>query len=199
VDAEPLAVVVRPLTPSRWRDLEAVFGARGCSIPRGCWCMFYRESGAPSLAAGRRLAQVRKDRLRSLCEAGPPPGLLAYAGRTPVGWVTLGPRTEFLKLQRSPVMKPVDDAPVWSIVCFVVLPAFRQRGVARALLRGAIDYAAKRGATILEAYPVDRRARGPDDSMWFGAKSMYDQVGFHEVARRKPGRPVMRLSLPVGA
>ena len=196
--AEPLAVSIRPLTPSRWGDLEAVFEAKGCSIPRRCWCMFYRETGRTPLPDGARLADVRKAKLHALCRAGPPPGLLAYAGRTPVGWVTLGPRREFLKLQRSPVMKPVDEQPVWSIVCFVVPPAYRHRGVARALLQGAIDHAARHGARLLEAYPVDGKSRGRDDWMWHGAMSMFEQAGFAEVARRRPQRPVVRLALDPG-
>jgi hypothetical protein len=40
---------------------------------------------------------------------------------------------------------------------------------------------------------VDKPGRSGDDQMWFGAKSMYDRVGFKEVARRKPQRPVVRL------
>jgi ribosomal protein S18 acetylase RimI-like enzyme len=188
-------VTIRPLTPSRWRDLESVFEAKGCSIPRGCWCMYYRESGRQTLPQGVRLADARRARLHALCTAGPPPGLLAYEGRKAVGWVTLGPRREFLKLARSPVMKPVDDTPVWSIVCFVVLPECRHRGVATALLRGAVEYAAKRGARILEAYPIDRPRPGRDDWMWHGAKSMFDKAGFVEVARRRPQRPVMRVEV----
>jgi ribosomal protein S18 acetylase RimI-like enzyme len=83
--------------------------------------------------------------------------------------------------------------PVWSIVCFVVPSEHRGQGVARALLDGAIAYARKRGATLLEAYPVDRKRRSSDDAMWFGAKSMYDHAGFEEVARRKPERPIVRI------
>lgn len=157
--------------------------------------MFYRETGAQVIPAGMRRADVRRDKLRALCNAGPPPGLIAYQDRRPVGWVTLGPRRNFLRLERSPVMKPVDKALVWSIVCFVVPVEFRRRGVAAALLRGAIDYAARRGAKILEAYPVDRSTRGRDEDLWFGVKSMYDKAGFVEVARRKPRRPVVRLAL----
>ena len=190
-----LNVAVRPLTPSRWPDLESVFEARGCSIARGCWCMFYRESGRQAVPDGVRLADARKGQLKSLCDAGPPPGLLAYAGRKAVGWVTLGPRAQFLKLERSPVMKRVDDVPVWSIVCFVVPPEFRHRGVATALLRGAIEFASGRGARVLEAYPVDKAERGRDDWIWHGALSMYEKAGFSEVARRRPGRPVVRLEL----
>jgi ribosomal protein S18 acetylase RimI-like enzyme len=185
-------VTVRPLTPERWPDLEALFNARGCSVARGCWCMFYRQSGTD--AAGVPYAsKVKQSRaqLKALVDSGRPPGLIGYRGKTPVGWISLGPREEFAKLARSPVMKPVDDEPVWSIVCFVVPSEFRRQGVAHALLEGAIAYARKQGAKLLEAYPVDKMDRSAD-SMWFGAKSMYDKAGFVEVARRKPTRSVVR-------
>lgn len=95
-------------------------------------------------------------------------------------------------------MKPVDDRPAWSIVCFVVPSEHRGQGVARALLAGAIEYAREQGATLLEAYPVDRPDKSSAEAMWFGAKSMYDKAGFREVARRKPQRPVVRLELSTG-
>jgi ribosomal protein S18 acetylase RimI-like enzyme len=191
-----MEISILPLTPARWPDLEAVIEARGCAIARGCWCMFYRETGKPEALPGKSLAESRKARMRARATQGPPPGLIAYAGKQPVGWVTLGPREEFLKLRRSPVMKPVDERPVWSIVCFVVPPEHRHQGVATALLRGAIAYAQKKGVTLLEAYPVDKAKRGADDWLWHGAMSMYDKAGFAEVARRKPERPVVRLALP---
>jgi len=185
---------VAPLTADRWADVEAVFKARGCSIARSCWCMCYRRSGAAAPPmAGRTRSQVNRAALRRLVNAGRPPGLVGYLGKVPVGWVSLGPREEFRKLARSPVMKPVDEQPVWSLVCFVVPPQFRGQGVARALLKGAVAYAKAHQARLLEAYPVDRPDRSHDDSMWFGAKSMYDKAGFKEVARRKPNRPVVRL------
>jgi ribosomal protein S18 acetylase RimI-like enzyme len=74
----------------------------------------------------------------------------------------------------------------------VVPQAYRGEGVAHELLRGAMAYAKKCGARLLEAYPVDKSGRARDDSMWFGSKSMYDAAGFEEVARRKPHRPVVR-------
>lgn len=189
-----MKVTVRPLTPERWPDLEALFNAKGCSVARGCWCMFYRRSGAAAtLPAGTTQAQANRKDLKKLVNTCTPPGLIGYRGKTPVGWVSLGPREEYAKLKRSPVMKPVDDQPVWSVICFVVPSEHRGQGVARALLDGAIAYAKKQGATLLEAYPVDKPGRAHDDFMWFGAKSMYDDAGFEEVARRKPQRPVVRI------
>jgi len=154
--------------------------------------MYYRRSGGTGWAIGGSRSQANRADLKALVDSGTPPGLIAYQGKVPVGWVTLGPREEFRKLEKSPVMKPVDDKPVWSIICFVVPSEYRRQGVAHALLRGAIAYARKRGAKLLEAYPVDKAGRQNDDSMWFGAKYMYDRAGFKEVARRKPTRPVVR-------
>jgi GNAT superfamily N-acetyltransferase len=90
-------------------------------------------------------------------------------------------------------MKAVDEQPVWSVICFVVPAEYRGQGVARALLKGAVAYAKEQGATLVEAYPVDKPTRSKDDYMWFGAKSMYDTAGFKEVARRKPQRPIVRI------
>ena len=190
-----VAIAVRPLTPRRFADLEAIFEARGCSVARGCWCMYYRESGRQPSVPGQSAREARKARLKALADADPPVGLIGYRGRTPVGWVTLGPRAHFAKLARSPVMKPVDERPVWSIVCFVVPAEHRRQGVATALLHGAIEYARKRGVTVLEAYPIDKRERAKDDWMWHGALSMYAGAGFEEVARRRPERPIVRLAL----
>jgi ribosomal protein S18 acetylase RimI-like enzyme len=156
--------------------------------------MAYRRSGAQQpWPAGTSRAATNRASLKALVDAGKSPGLIGYQSKVPVGWVSLAPREEFAKLKRSPVMKPVDDKSVWSVICFVVPSAHRSQGVAHALLRGAIAYARKHGATLIEAYPVDKAGRSSDDAMWFGAKSMYDRAGFEEVARRKPTRPVVRL------
>ena len=190
-----MKLAVLPVTPARWPDLEAIFAARGCSVARGCWCMAYRRSGALVVPKGKRRADVNRVALKRLVDSGTPPGLIAYRGREPVGWISIGPREDYAKLVRSPVMKAVDDKPVWSVICFVVPTEHRGQGVARALLAGAVAYARKRGATLVEAYPVDKPGRSADVNMWFGAKSMYDRAGFREVARRKPARPIVRLKV----
>ncbi len=158
--------------------------------------MAYRLSGSQAPPPpGSTRAEVNRTHLKKLVEAGRPPGLIGYRGKVPVGWVSIGPREEYAKLARSPVMKPIDDQLVWSVICFVVPAEYRGQGIAQALLAGAVAYAKKHGAKLMEAYPVDRPSRSKDDFMWFGAKSMYDKAGFSEVARRKPQRPVVRLRL----
>lgn len=186
-----MGIEVLPLTKERWRDLVELFGRPGASIPGSCWCMYYRRSGGGDAGGQQRNRRA----LKSLVDRGVVPGLIAYEDGGPVGWVSIGPREEYAKLRRSPIMKPVDDKPVWSIVCFFVDRRARGRGVSEALLRGAVDYARSQGATLVEAYPVDKPGESHPDFMFFGAKRMYDRAGFREVARRKETRPVVRKRL----
>ena len=181
----------RPLTPATWPDLEELFGLPGGSIVRGCWCMYYRQTGQGSGLAGRE----NKRALRELVDSGGVPGLVGYLGSRPVGWISLGPREEYLKLRRSPIMKPVDDTKVWSVVCSYVAKPYRGLGLQHRLLKAAIGFARDSGARMLEAYPVDKAERSHDDSMFYGSRSLYERVGFREVVRRSPTRVVMRRAL----
>jgi GNAT superfamily N-acetyltransferase len=189
-----MSFTARPLSAANWHDLEAVFNARGCSIARRCFCMYYRKSGRSELPTSAAADSNRKA-LRALVDKGTPVGLVGYRDGVPVGWISFGPREDFARLANSPVMKPVDAQPVWSVICFVVPSEHRGQGVARQLLDAAIAWCRKRKVKLLEAYPVDRADRSQDTSLWFGAKSMFDAAGFEEVARRKPERPVVRLKV----
>ncbi len=186
---------IHPLTPERWPDLVRLFNGPGGSQVRGCWCMFYRRSGRTEVPDGMSRPEHAKCSLKALVDAGTVPGLIGYRGGEPVGWLSLGPREDYARLERSPVMRPVDAKPVWSVVCFFTAKQMRGQHVAEAMLAGAIDYARSCGARLLEAYPVDKAKRSADDSIWFGGKAMYDRAGFAEVARRKPTRPVMRKTV----
>jgi ribosomal protein S18 acetylase RimI-like enzyme len=189
------ALEIRPLDAKRWKDLETLFNGRGGAQVRGCWCMYYRRSGHTEVPPGNSRPEHNKSSLKALVDRRIAPGLIGYREGKPIAWVSFGPREDFEKLARSTVMRAVDDKPVWSVVCFYTAKEARGEHVAEAMLQGAIDYARAHGARLVEAYPVDKRERDRDDSMWFGAKSMYDRAGFTEVARRKPTRPVVRKTL----
>lgn len=187
---------MEPLTPERFADFDAVFTAPGNSIAKGCYCMYYRLTGPAYRALpGDNGPERARSAMRDIVGGGTVTGLLGYRDDEPVGWVSLGPREHYERLRRSPVMKPVDDEPVWSLVCFVVPSVHRSQGVASALLAGAVGYARRQGAKWLEAYPLDLEAVPGQQSTWFGTATMFRNAGFEEVARRKPGRPVMRLRL----
>jgi len=184
-----------PLTRERMPDLDAVFEARGCSVARNCYCMYYRKGSVDFHGYGGKLPAKNRRALAELADADPPPGLIGYRDGRPVGWVALGPRTGFARLANSPTMRAVDAAPVWSIVCFVVPSEYRKQGVAHELLAAAIAFARRNGARLLEAYPVDRDDDDARDAPWFGSLSMFAKAGFVEVARHKPARPIVRRKL----
>ena len=121
-----MAFEAHPVTKERWPDLVELFDR---PIVRACFCMFYRKTG--DTGAGRENRQAMK----SLVDRGTVPGLIGYENGVPVAWVSLGPREDYAKLGRSPLMKPVDDRPVWSIVCFFVDREARGRGLSARMLR----------------------------------------------------------------
>ena len=183
----------RPLTSARWGDLEALFGPRGAC--GGCWCMSWlltRKAFDEQRGEGNRLA------FRALVESGTEPGILAYSDGRPVAWCAIGPRERYVRLERSRTLARVDEEPVWSIVCFFVAKALRRSGVSVALIRAAAEFAAERGAKIVEGYPVEPYAATmPAAFAWTGTVSAFRNAGFAEVARRSRTRPVMRLALPI--
>jgi GNAT superfamily N-acetyltransferase len=182
---------VRPATTETWDDVQELLGRPG-SV-NGCWCMFFRQTPAERKQLwgdGNRLA------LRRLVEDEDRPGLVGYRDGRPAGWVSVGPRGRYQRLDRSPLSKPVDDRPVWSLVCLYVAREHRGAGVARGLVRAALAHARDGGAELVEAYPVDD-ALGPvpDAQAYHGWTSLLASEGFTEVARRQPRRPVMRHDL----
>ena len=180
-----------PLTPATWDDLTTLFGPRGAYA--GCWCMWWRLSRAEF---ARRPAGARRDALRALVEAGEVPGILGYLDGEPVAWCSVGPREQFPSLERSRTLKRVDAEPVRSIVCFFVARAHRGRGLSAALIHAVAGYAASRGATVLEAYPVDPLGGTVEPASAFtGLLPAFLGAGFVEVARRSPRRPIVRFAL----
>lgn len=186
-------IELRPVTRDLWDDLVRLFGPNGAYS--NCWCMWWRMT---SSEFDRSRPQAKRRALKRLVDGGPPPGLLAYVDGAPAGWVSVGPRDVFGRLERSPTLKRVDDKPVWSIVCFYVDRAHRGTGVARALLRGAVRHAARNGARFIEAYPVDPAARAyPPAQAYTGVVQLFEGAGFREVARRGT-RPIMRTTVRRG-
>jgi GNAT superfamily N-acetyltransferase len=176
-----------PVTPGRWRDLEIFFGEHGAG--GGCWCMWWRLTDAEFK---RQVGEANKKAMKKIVDSGEVPGILAYVGDEPIGWCSLGPRENFGRLERSHMLRRIDNQPVWSIVCFYVAKSFRRRGVMESLLMAAIDYARTNGARIVEGYPVEFEGTSKLDAAYTGVVPLYEKLGFVEVLRRSDTRPIMR-------
>lgn len=185
------AITYQPLTSQNWQDLEALFGPSGAYS--GCWCMFWRTSRAEF---SRRGNEGNRQDFKALVDKATPTGILAYVDGQPAGWVSVAPRETYPSLERSRVLKRIDNQPVWSIVCFYVGRDYRRTGVMAGLIRAAVDFAASQGARHVEAYPTDPavRSRSPAEA-YMGVLPAFERAGFVEVARPRPGRAIMRHSI----
>ena len=178
-----------PLTPDRWMDFEKLFGTRGAC--GGCWCLFWKKPRKQYYAdayEGNWLDQ------KAIVEGGSIPGILAYSEGEPVGWCAIEPRGNYPALERSRILKPVDDQPVWSVTCFYVGKKYRNRGVTVSLLKEAIHFVSSRGGKIIEGYPTETvDGKSPAAFIFTGVASAFIQAGFIEVARRSEKRPIFRF------
>lgn len=182
---------VKPVTPETWADFLEVMGPRGGEA--GCFCMFYRQT---TREFDESKGEANRAIMKTIVDSGQVPGLVGYRDGVPVGWVQVGPRDWYGRLERSRVTKPLDERPAWAITCFVIPKAHRRTGVGTQLLRAAVEYARTQGARVVEGYPLEPRSdEVPAIWSWMGFPSMFESCGFVEVARRSPTRPFMRLEL----
>ena len=77
----------------------------------------------------------------------------------------------------------LDDRDPWSVVCFVVRPRYRRRGLMHVLLAGAVEHAAAHGASVVEGYPVETGGTRVDViSGYVGTVALFEAAGFHRAA-----------------
>jgi GNAT superfamily N-acetyltransferase len=178
-----------PLTRERWPDLETLFGERGAV--GGCWCMWWRLK---SSEFERQQGAENRQALKDLVDVGEIPGLLAYVAGQPVAWCSVAPRAQFPRLERSRILKPVDEQPVWSIVCFFVEKHYRNQGMMVKLLQAAVGFVKQQGGQVVEGYPVEpRTGKMPVAFAYTGLASAFKKAGFVECLRRSETRPIMRF------
>lgn len=184
-----------PLTPDRLPDFETLFGPSGACY--GCWCTHFRLRPKTREALdGAAKKGIMFDRVR----AGPPPGLLAYEGDNAIGWMQIGPRAdipEWNNPRRSSTPlddAPADDASVWAISCFFFKTKARGQGLSHKMVSAGLDWARQNGARLVEASPMDRAKTSKSIGLFVGSTSVFEAAGFAEVARQKPGRPLMRFT-----
>jgi predicted GNAT family acetyltransferase len=189
-------IEIVPATPERWPQFEALFGRQGACY--GCWCTYFR---LPPSVRKDNDRERNKACIKARIEAGPPPGILAVAGQQSVGWMQIGPRADVPewnnKGRTSAPLDPHDaaDPSVWAISCFFIRTRWRGKGLTHRMVAGGIEFARAGGARRLDACPIDQSNDSRSLGLFVGSTRVFAKAGFVEVARRKPGRPLMRLNL----
>jgi GNAT superfamily N-acetyltransferase len=186
-----LPLEFNPLDKDRWTDFEKLFGAKGAC--GGCWCMWWRLSHKEFEA---KKGAKNKQAMKRLVASGRVPGLIAYHEDAPVAWCSVAPREEFPRLAGSRILKPVDDQPVWSVVCLFIEKAYRRQGISSRLLTAVVDYVKAQGGKMVEGYAVEpKKDKMPDAFAFHGLAASYRKAGFKEAARRSETRPIMRYAI----
>lgn len=181
----------RPLSPENWDDFSLLFGPKGAC--GGCWCMLWR---LPRKVYDAGKGDGNRDAMHALVSSGTKPGIIGYFDGKPVAWCSVGPRADFSGLERSRILKPVDEQPVWSLSCLFIEKNYRRQGLSSRMIGAAADFARSQGASILEAYPVEpKQEEMPAVFAWTGIAAPFLKAGFREVARRSDTRPILRLEL----
>jgi GNAT superfamily N-acetyltransferase len=177
-------VQILPASAGLWPAITDLFSAGG--DPKWCWCMFWRKPGSNW---SNTTAEENRAGLEALVGGDLAPGLVALRDGTAVGWVGLGPREAFGRLERSRTIPRLDGDGVWSVNCFVVAKGARRTGIANALLEAAAAYARDHGARTLEGYPVDTQGgRITSASAYTGTLGMFLRAGF-TIAADTTSRP----------
>ena len=178
----------KPLSKETWKDFEYLFGERGAC--GGCWCMSWRLKKSEF---DKNKGKGNKALMHKLVNKKEETGILFYIDKEPIGWCSVAPREDFLRLNNSKVLGKIDDKPVWSIVCFFIDKKYRQTGLSSEILKGVITYYKKKKVKILEGYPTEPYSENmPAAFAWTGFTSAFIKAGFKEVERRSKVRPIMR-------
>lgn len=143
-----------------------------------------------------RHGEKNRRAMKRLVDSGEVPGVLAYERGEAVGWCSVAPRDSFSSLNRSRVLKRLDDEPVWSIVCLFLAKGHRHKGLTTALIRGAVEHVRKSGGKVVEAYPTRPRGKKLEAvSSFMGVPVSFERAGFVECARPSEAKVVMRCRI----
>jgi GNAT superfamily N-acetyltransferase len=195
------AIRVVPANEAGCDDLQRVFGTRGAAYR--CRCQRYKLRPREAFAKFPVEERARRLREQTRCgdpESGTTSGLVAYLDGEPVGWCAVEPRSAYGGLLRNARVpwegrdEDKADESVWAVTCLLTRAGYRKRGVSRALACAAVEFARRRGACALEAYPMTMKDTFAEE-LHVGTHGVFAAAGLAEVSRPTVRRVVMRIEL----
>lgn len=188
---------ILPLSAQRQADFMAFFEGEAFSDnPKwsSCYCQCFYEDHKKVHWAARTASENRGMAVQRML-LGSMQGLLAYDDGRVVGWCNAAVRTLLHALDDEPVEYPRQTG---TILCFLVAPSARGKGVATALLKAACRHFEGQGLLLAEANP--RTGATGNAENHYGPLAMYLAAGFSVHRTDADGSVWVRKALqPAGA
>jgi ribosomal protein S18 acetylase RimI-like enzyme len=168
-------IEMHPLSPSRVDDFISFFDSDAFTDNphwSSCYCQCFYEDHSKLRWDERTATQNRDCALRRIA-GREMRGILAYEDGKVVGWCNAAPRSLLHALDNEPAP---DSDQTGTILCFLVAPEARGRGIANALLHRACETFREQGLTYVEANPRPSAAGSAENH--YGPLSMYLAAGF---------------------
>jgi GNAT superfamily N-acetyltransferase len=194
-------VEVRDLTPELLDDYLQFFDKDAFTdFPEWseCYCGFYDTPGDnwdASAESGPAHRKARAERIKS----GKAHGLLAFVDNRVVGWCNAQARSNFVNMRRYSTVIDNPAEQIGSIMCFLVAPGYRGKGVGTLLLNAACDKFRRDRLQVAEGYPTTNPIKREWEIPWAeenykGSLNMYLKAGF-KVHRQLERFAIVRKSL----
>ncbi len=191
-----MEIIVRPLSPKLIKDFLNFFdNVAFTDNPdwSGCYCQFYHFPGNI-----KEWGETTKEQNRSASEKlileEKMKGFLAYVHNQTVGWCNVNSKEIYSNIPYEDESEEDTKDKIASLVCFVISPIYRKKGIARTLLQKAIINLRENGFKWLESYP--RKGKLSDAHSYHGPFSLYSSEGFF-VVNETENSMIMRKSLTI--
>lgn len=181
------------LTPERWNDFETLFGTNGAC--GGCWCYSWRLQKGENFKTLKGIGTKKIMKAKIL--AGEITGVLAYDDDKPIGWLSIGRRNEFHRINSARTIncEDRDREDLWSMPCFFIHKDYRGQGISSLLVKAGIKIIKQKGGKTIEGYPINTKLNLPAAFVWTGLMSIFEKEGFKLVGDSKSSKLRVRKEL----
>lgn len=155
-----------------------------------CFCRFYYTDCTLEEWQGRTGEYNAREAAQAI-QAGEMHGYLAFDGELCIGWCLADDASRFIQLLKhtAPI---IAGKKVGAVLCYVIRPEYRNKGVARLMLSRALEGFREQGYEAVLALPVD--IQDDPQKRYRGTLNMYQEAGFAQIQEHGPVR-VMWLEL----
>jgi len=179
-------IVIKPLTPELSADYFDFFENRAFTddSPYRCYCQVFQMTKEQYQTVDADAKENPGPASRAVAERqiadGVLRGYLAYVDGKSIGWCNAKDRADY-------PAEPAHDVPFHApaenrekaVICFMIAPEFRMKGVATALLSRVMADAKIDGYLAVVGFPVQRTERYEWDCR--GPYQLYEKAGFAKV------------------